>query len=128
MRFFILLMTLNVLVTAALPHNGYGQPNLDEITARGVEIFKRDRAASVATDALFQHFKNPNEASILGWVTEPSGDDWRVTFVSRSNEDFVPVFQVWVREGRVISTRLAPTGSPPVSPQLGCVDEFTFRF
>lgn len=92
--------------------------HLNDVIERGLQIFQRDSAASVATDALFEEYGALDAANFIGYVTEPSGDQWRVTFIGQRGGGLVPEFQAWTSRRRVIRTRVAPDSAPPISREL----------
>lgn len=71
-----------------------------KISAMGLEIYRQDVAAWVATDALMARFAGSRPAGLGGWIVVPEGEDQRVRFVIRDGEAVRPGWDVLVRNGR----------------------------
>jgi hypothetical protein len=57
----------------------------------GRDLYDHDRAAWLATDAIFEEFGGPAnlEARARGWITERDGEAIVVTFIARDNDESV---------------------------------------
>ena len=71
--------------------------NLSRLEALGQDLFARDRAAWLATDRVLESKLMP--ANVRGWVTVPSGADWRVIFVEGEGDAYCSRLQVLVNKG-----------------------------
>lgn len=71
------------------------------IAAMGQALFRQDRAAWVATDALLVHLngRQPPEG-FAGWIVVEQGENQLVRFVRMDGEAVRPVYDIAVREGR----------------------------
>ena len=68
--------------------------SLSRLESLGQDLFARDRAAALATDRVLESSSMP--ADLRGWVTIPSGADWRVIFVEGQDDAYCSKLQVLV--------------------------------
>lgn len=84
---------------------------LEKVSRIGVEMYRLDSAAWLATDALMQAIRPEESRTIRGWLIAPVEDGLRVRFYREGNPDPVPGWDVVVK-GRVAG---------PVTPSPGAV-------
>lgn len=78
----------------------------DYAIARGQLIYRLDKAAWVATDAMLAELKKGELADVKGgWIVETKGDTDTVTFLGFSGETPQGVFVAEVTNGKVTRTR-----------------------
>lgn len=66
----------------------------------GLRIYRHDRAAGLATDALMAKRKFRKDKRVGGWLTEAREDAIRVTFVDPKSSDMPhAIFEIDVRDG-----------------------------
>jgi hypothetical protein len=81
---------------------------------RGSELYEHDRAAWLATDAMFVEFPDPNAAGLRGWVTERTTDGIIVLFVRPDGAEPRGAFRAVYSGGRLTEQGRANT---PLSEQ-----------
>jgi hypothetical protein len=57
------------------------QPDVDRAVQLGEALFRYERASAAATDLLFAENILPEDDRVLGWVTRPEGEGFRVDFI-----------------------------------------------
>ena len=78
----------------------------DQALSRGQLIYRLDKAAWVATDAMLAQLKKNEIADVRGgWIVETNGDTDTVTFLGLNGEKLQGVFVAEVKDGKVTRTR-----------------------
>jgi len=57
------------------------QPEVDRAVQLGEALYRYERASAAATDLLFAENILPEDDRVLGWVTRPEGEGFRVDFI-----------------------------------------------
>ncbi len=57
------------------------QPDVDRAVQLGESLYRQERASAAATDLLFAENILPEDDRVLGWVTRPEGEGFRVDFI-----------------------------------------------
>lgn len=74
-----------LLAVAAVAEEPVAEPDraheLARIAAVGEALYERDRAAWLATDALFGTVDSADRAGVKGWIVAPDRSGWRVRFI-----------------------------------------------
>lgn len=116
MRFFILAPIAAALLAAPAAALAKQRPaaeasageaaRLAAIVQRGRLLFDLDRAAWVATDDLIKKVRDPGKAGLKGYVVEPDGTGFTVTFFGGEPDRPIAIYVARVEQGRAISGRL----------------------
>ncbi|MBX3595089.1 hypothetical protein [Sphingomonas sp.] len=107
------------------------EQRLEDLYQLAARIYAYDRAAWVATDALFAKVGRGAELSgVRGWVVTPDGADLIVTFFQGEGAQRTSFFVARTREGRVVeaersqeATALTPTQQRLIGARDAAADE-----
>lgn len=94
---FVPHVALLIALLAAGDQTPASSSDLSRLETLGQDLFVRDRAAALATDRVLESSSMPEH--IRGWVTIPSGADWRVIFVEQQGDVYCSKLQVLVNKG-----------------------------
>lgn len=83
----------------------------DRVSAIGLEMYRLDRAAWLATDALVAAITQDELKTVRGWVIAPVGDDLKVSFFREGSPDPIPGWTVVVSDA-------AGSVTPAPAPRL----------
>jgi hypothetical protein len=83
---------------------------LEKISRIGLEMYRLDTAAWVATDALLKAISQEETRTIRGWLIAPVEDGLRVRFYREGDPDPVPGWDVVIK-GRVAGPVTPPPGA-----------------
>lgn len=73
---------------------------LDKVSRIGLEMYRLDSAAWLATDALIEAISEEELRSVRGWLVEPGGEGLRVHFYRQGEPDPVPGWQTLINDDR----------------------------
>lgn len=118
----LLVLALTVLLGApsiglaqdAAPHRIESWPQA-KVIAMGREIFRQDRAAWLATDALLAARQQSELSELRGWIVVPETDRDRVVFVAADDQGARALWQVYV--GPSGAGEIQDAASPELSEQ-----------
>lgn len=79
----------------------------DYAISRGQQIYILDRAAWVATDAMYEQLPKRDQLQIKGWIVEVEGDDEVVRFYGMARGKPYWIYVAQVRSGAVFAGRKA---------------------
>jgi hypothetical protein len=69
----------------------------------GLKLFRHDRAAWVATDAVAEKLDRNDQRAVKGWIEEPIGEDrYRVLFYGKGDQGTFPVASIETESGKAI--------------------------
>lgn len=107
------LLTAGMASAQLLPGGTDADPDkLRATEALGVRIYRHDRAAALATDALLAKRKYRNDKRVAGWLTEAREDAVLVSFVSGRNDEAPAIlYQITVPDAD--ASRLKPEAFDP---------------
>lgn len=88
---------------------------LEKVSRIGLEMYRLDTAAWLATDALMQAVTPEESRTIRGWLIAPVEDGLRVRFYREGNPDPVPGWDV-VMKGRVAGP-VTPSPEAVLAPE-----------
>lgn len=95
--------------------------SLAKVSAMGLEIYRHDVAAWVATDALLDSFGNaPPPAGMAGWIVVDKDDALKVRFLKEEAGVLTAAFDIVVRDGRAGAVEAvdAPLSEPETAQFL----------
>ncbi|WP_417230206.1 hypothetical protein [Brevundimonas sp.] len=87
----------------------------DKVSRIGLEMYRLDRAAWLATDALRETITAQELTTVRGWLVEPAGNGHRVRFYREGDPDPVPGWDIVV-------TRTAGPVTPTTETRLTPVE------
>lgn len=98
----LMLLAAGTATAQSLPDaSGEDPARLRTAEATGARVYRHDRAAALATDALRAVRKYRNDKRVGGWVTEAREDSIRVSFIDKAEpESAVVLYQVDVADTR----------------------------
>ncbi len=102
------------LIAASAPAQPAPSPAVEEaarlrsVGERGKLLFDLDRAAWVAADDLLKKVRDPAAAGVQGYVVEPDGAGFAVTFFGGEAGRQAGIYVARIADGRVISGQMIP--------------------
>lgn len=89
--------------------------SLEKVSRMGLEMYRLDSAAWLATDALLEAVSADESRTVRGWLIAPVDDGLRVHFYRAGDPDPVPGWEVVMR-GRVAGP-VTPVAASSLSPE-----------
>ena len=114
MRRLLLGFLAALLVAPVAAQTAEERVRLDQIAERGRLLFELDRAAWIATDDFLARMPDAAQQGIGGYVVEPSGDGFAVTFYVEEADRLVGVYTGTVADGELVSGELLSQEARPL--------------